>query len=292
MYESASRWLRDNAKYPFFLFFHTFEIHPPYDYDSFVPDSLKHITEEREYHHNVITDMARYDSGIKYVDRYMGRLVALLDSLQQLDNTYIVLTSDHGIGFSEHLDQYAGDPMHQHGQTLHREEVAVPLIIRGAGIPAGRRVQSVVRTIDIAPTLVKLCGLPVPTGFLGDNLLDLWTGEENLSRMAYSESVVSEAPERKSLVRWPFHYIFIPAYEQVREKLIAGESERRLYRMNVDPDEQDDVAADEPDIVDTLHKQVLKRIQQEQTAQVPRSMVTGVNEETLRKLRAMGYINY
>jgi arylsulfatase A-like enzyme len=78
----------------------------------------------------------------------------VLDYLRQyerLDNTIVVVTSDHGEGLGDH-DWWT------HG-ILYQEQIHAPLIIRGPSAPAGRRIDLLVRSIDIMPTVLDLAGV-------------------------------------------------------------------------------------------------------------------------------------
>ena len=78
----------------------------------------------------------------------------------------VALTSDHGEGFDA-----ARGRVH-HGERLHDDLLRVPLLLAAPGLLAsGRRVDSQVRTIDVMPTLLELCGLAVPDGLSGRSLL-------------------------------------------------------------------------------------------------------------------------
>jgi arylsulfatase A-like enzyme len=95
-----------------------------------------------------------YDSEIAYWDERFGLLMDVLKKRGLLDDTIIVVTSDHGEEFLEH-------GMFRHGQSLHAELLHVPLIFLNTGRPAERRAE-LIGLIDVAPTLVALAGLEAP----------------------------------------------------------------------------------------------------------------------------------
>lgn len=92
-----------------------------------------------------------YDACIRYVDDEVGRVVKELKRLNVYDNTLIVLSTDHGEAFFEH--GYRG-----HGFTMYEEEARIPLIIRGPGVPQGKRVSALASMVDIMPSLVEYAG--------------------------------------------------------------------------------------------------------------------------------------
>ncbi len=100
--------------------------------------------------------IANYDSCIHEVDAAIGRIIDRLDQSGELDNTLVIITSDHGEEFFEH-------GAWGHGHSLHRELVHVPLIMRSPRhFPAGIRVPSQVRSVDIMPSILATCGLKTP----------------------------------------------------------------------------------------------------------------------------------
>ncbi len=83
------------------------------------------------------------------IDDQIGRILAVLAELGQIENTIIVFTSDHGDYMGAHRLMLKGIPAFE-------EAYRVPLILSGPGIPAGRQVGQIVSLLDLAPTLVQL----------------------------------------------------------------------------------------------------------------------------------------
>src|SRR5690606_27537973 len=105
----------------------------------------------------------RYDDSIRFVD---DQLKLLFDGLKEdgfLDNTIIIITSDHGESFLEH-----GRIGHQ--ESLYKELLMVPLIISGPGIKA-QRIPDAVNLVDLFPTVLDLLGLPPSRQPEGHSLL-------------------------------------------------------------------------------------------------------------------------
>jgi arylsulfatase A-like enzyme len=107
---------------------------------------------------------------IRGVDFSLGRIIATLDSLHILDKTVIVLSSDNGFFFGEH------------GLTTERrlpyeESIRNPLLMRyPPKIPAAARPNGLSLTVDLAPTLLQLAGVPISASILGRSLVPLLTG--------------------------------------------------------------------------------------------------------------------
>ncbi len=107
-----------------------------------------------------------YDGAVEHVDGCYAALTAGLTELGVADSTAIVFTSDHGEGLGERGGRVG------HAYSLHDELVAVPLVVLGGGLPAGR-VDTVTSSVDIAPTVLDLLGLPADPRMQGATLLPL-----------------------------------------------------------------------------------------------------------------------
>lgn len=90
----------------------------------------------------------------------VNRTIARLDELDILDNTYIIYTSDNGFHISQHR-------LTPGKRCPYEEDVNVPLIIRGPGVPKGKAVDFVTSHTDIAPTIVNWAGAKGPGDFDG-----------------------------------------------------------------------------------------------------------------------------
>lgn len=184
----ARAFLERSQGSPWFLFLHSFEVHAPYEADAGVVAEIlaRHPggfegggPEPHHYYRRAAEDpelrdrMAAllselYDANVRSADR---RLAAFLEELRAdglLDDTIVVVTSDHGEEFGEHGN-------FGHADTLYTEQVHVPLILR---FPDGRRAGEVdprpVSHLDLAPTILDACGLGERlrrTTFLGASLL-------------------------------------------------------------------------------------------------------------------------
>ena len=109
-----------------------------------------------------------YDGEIAYADASVGTLIAHLQQTGRLQDTIIVVTSDHGEAFGEH-------GVFTHGQSLFEEELHVPLVLylpssAGTGFDSGR-VPAPVDLTDVVPTLLDAVGLQPRTPVHGESLL-------------------------------------------------------------------------------------------------------------------------
>lgn len=106
--------------------------------------------------------------GMKVVDNMVGRIINTLKDRGDLDNTYVVFTSDNGYLLGEHREETK--------YKQYREAQEVPFIIRGPGIPHGQKVGTLLGNIDIAPTYVDIAHANMRTDIDGDSMLPLLTG--------------------------------------------------------------------------------------------------------------------
>ena len=165
----------------FFAFVHFWDVHydydPPAEFDLFDPDYTGDVDgreiqdlvagrlpdRERDIQHVE----ALYDGEILYTDANVAKLLDALDAAGRLDNTLVVFVSDHG-------DEFADHGRFGHNKTLYEEVIHVPLILRYPGlIPAATRNDTLVSLVDLAPTILDLCGLAADPTHWGRSLTPL-----------------------------------------------------------------------------------------------------------------------
>ena len=113
-----------------------------------------------------------YDDRIYYLDRQLGALVDELERRGVLDDTLVIVASDHG----EHLGDHV---LFFHGCSLYRQLVGVPLVmVDPKGGPAGRVVAEPVSLRDIPATVIDMLGLAGATPFPGRSLARFWAGRQ------------------------------------------------------------------------------------------------------------------
>jgi uncharacterized sulfatase len=120
---------------------------------------------------------------VEMIDTAMGNIMKLLKDLSLIENTVIIFTSDHGELLGDHGLWMKG-PFH------YEELINVPLILQWKGtIPASFQ-SSVVSLVDIAPTLLSLCGIDVPKYMNGKSLQELlYQKKDYVRQYAIVESV-------------------------------------------------------------------------------------------------------
>lgn len=218
----VARWLESRPDAPFFLFLHLFDVHSdanclpyeaPGEYEGrFISDPRLDFTgchpsglcasellmayatgdlDGRPSPSEIQRMIDLYDGGIAYTDAEVGRLLELLDRHGLREDTVIAITSDHGEAFWEH-----GVPLHR---DLHRENLHVPLILEGPGVPASRS-GTVVQNLDVGPTLLELAGLGPRTR----SLLRVLHGAEDAGSAfsASREQLAWTTSKEKLLATW------------------------------------------------------------------------------------------
>ncbi|MCK8488744.1 sulfatase-like hydrolase/transferase [Paenibacillus sp. MBLB2552] len=120
--------------------------------------------------------VAVYYGMISLMDKYIGRILDKLDALGLAENTLVVFTTDHGHFFGQHGLQAKGG--------FHYEDlIKLPFIVRYPGqVPAGRYSDALQSLVDLAPTFLSFCGLPIPRTMTGVDQKDVWLGRQDQAR--------------------------------------------------------------------------------------------------------------
>ena len=127
-------------------------------------------------------EIAHYYANVTSLDAQMGRLMESLDRLGIADDTIVCFSSDHGDHLSSHgygkpMDEWMHYTMRASKSTPYEESVHIPFIMRyPRRVRAGRRTQVMFSSVDVMPTLLALCGVGIPDGMQGHNLVHVATG--------------------------------------------------------------------------------------------------------------------
>ncbi|WP_373634804.1 sulfatase [Yoonia sp. SS1-5] len=156
--------------------------HRPWWHRAFVEDRAKPIKQGSEHNaggvdwgqkgdltEQALRDItAIYFGMISAVDHQVGRILDALKAKGELDNTYIIFTSDHGEWLGDH-------GLLLKGPMMYDGLLRVPCLAMGPGIPAGKVVQDPINTIDILATAADLCAIAAPATH-GQSWRGLWQG--------------------------------------------------------------------------------------------------------------------
>jgi arylsulfatase A-like enzyme len=240
--DGAVAWLEEVRDRPFFLFFHNWATHMPYDI--LHSERKDWLAAKREVISGIQSDSASALEGTreayrKAVERQSEVLVAsLLEWLESRglrDDTVLAFLSDHGESWGERFadKEDVQGVYHMHGATLHDEIVQVPLVLSAPGRLDPAVVHSQVRSVDLAPTLLDLAGV-APIDADGESLLPLVEGGEEGDRPAILTGTNMGALTSLALRLPPWKLV-----------LDAETGEEAAFRLDVDPRELDPRPADE-----------------------------------------------
>lgn len=118
---------------------------------------------------DVREDLAVYYAVISHMDEQVGRILAALKASGRQDNTIVIFTSDQGLAMGSH--GLRGK------QNMYEHTVGVPMILRGPGVPRGRRFGAQVYLRDVYPTACELAGAAIPESVEGRSFVPVLRGE-------------------------------------------------------------------------------------------------------------------
>ncbi|MCX5796290.1 MAG: sulfatase [Elusimicrobia bacterium] len=279
--EKAIAWLRTNSKKRFFLYLNYTDAHNPYTpprpYDKlfsrggvderfkklpgnilfyFHDDFPREIVDEavsrlpsylKKHPRALEYVISQYDGEIKYVDDQIGVLLDEMKGLRLLDDTLIIVTSDHADEFLEHGELF-------HGNHLYDETMHVPFIVRLPGIiPKNKLIDKVVRSIDIMPTILDILDIHPGITIQGISLMPLVNHDVDLNLNAYSEtkrhppSAMQRGDIAIRTARWKFISTRDPK---------ADTYGYELYDVKSDPKESINLVEREPEVARELKKEL------------------------------------
>ena len=337
-------WLEAHRDVPFFVFLHVFDPHAPYEpyppYDTLWGNAARkkereiHIDKAKEFitgseaadrnlkgmlyrkeleqagiDPDYFTSLNKdwYDGSIRAMDTEIGRIFQRLEELGLDEKTLVIFSSDHG---EEFLDHGRTD----HGTTVYSEQTHVPLIIRWPGaVPNGADVFETVRTIDLMPTILQLCRLPLPEGMQGQSLLPLldaashtsgesmatsdrnaalstgqWRNEPAVSEHLLSERMKKEHPQTRES-----YAIVLDGWKLIHNiQPIEGHPEYELYDHRKDPLDKANMADKHPQIVERLTEELKAWKEKAGAARLTHDaeFEKTLTEEQLQHLRSLGYV--
>jgi arylsulfatase A-like enzyme len=225
-----------------------------------------------------------YKAEVESIDERVGFILDTLRRSNQLENTTIVFTTDHGEQFGEHGEWGHG----AWGKDCHYFDslVKIPLVVSGPGLPGGERRRSPVSLVDLMPTLKDLFGIDYPSTMQGRSFAPLLFRDDEHHRPVYFTDI------RK--------HDHVDALREGGFKLIAvGQDEVELYDLSSDPNETTNVAGDHPDLARRLHERIKAQRQENAERKAMNTAEEGDStfvrsDEELRKrikaLKALGYV--
>ncbi len=218
-----------------------------------------------------------YDGEIAYLDQEVGRLLRWIEESGAVERTIVAVVADHGEGLDEH-----GEP--EHGVFLYETTLHVPMLLAGPGIPVGTTVETPVSTLDLAPTLLDLVGLPIFPASQGQSLTPLLSGEPMPAQPA---TLFMESEFGEILYGWsPLVGIRVGEWKYIHAPI------PELFHLGGDPGETNNLAESHADVRADLLAQ-LERVLGEMPAPIedPRSPPAPMDAADRRRLAALGYLS-
>ena len=169
------------------------------------------------------------------VDDSVGRIVAAIDELGQLDNTIVVVTSDHGFWYGEH-------GLSNERRLSYEEALRIPMMIRYPDrVSAGLRPTQMVLSIDIAPTMLELAGVTPPDNLQGMSLAPILDGGNPEWRSSFLVEYYSDTVFER-IFKMGYKAVRTDRYKYIQYVDLAGMNE--LYDLSADPYELRNVIND------------------------------------------------
>jgi len=277
---------------PFFLFVNYMDAHDPYlprpPFDTIFPGKSRALKRDRylAMARDVITRrrtmsvqelehcLSQYDGAIRSMDHEIGRLIGRLKELKLYENTTIVITSDHGEAFGE-------GGFVNHRQSLHQDQVHIPLVIKYPGVDQTVTDNRLVSLVDVFPTILASAGVAIPEGLHGQSVLSPQGG--------FDHPIFAEAYVDLILARLrPSHPARQFAIFRDNMKLVSNSNgKHELYDLSQDPSEQQNLYS--------TNVQTAKNLQTDLNHwldSIPMAVQakTEMDVRTLERLKALGYI--
>jgi arylsulfatase A-like enzyme len=252
-------WLSHVDERPFFAFLNYFDAHETYlpppqfamKFGPGEPRSNQQVTQElrrslrNDWHkrppEEIQAEVDVYDGAISYIDDELGRLLDGLRSRGLLDNTIVIVTSDHGEQFGEH-------GLFLHSNSLYHPLLHVPLLISYPGrVPSGQRVDGRASLRDIPATIVELIGAAGDQVFPGASLSRYWSAPNAHAGDAGGATVLSEVKHSYWAEKWQpasrgdMHSLMNDRHHYIRN----GDGREELYAIRTDPTEEHDLSGSE-----------------------------------------------
>lgn len=282
-------WLEKNDDRDYVLYLHYWNTHLPYftrysadGYFAGLHDIVALLNSGRPADVAKVQRLYRH-SIERASEEFVYAVAEKLDKLGSLKDANLVITADHGESFGDREGPDGKvDVFGMHGRHLYEEVVHVPLVMKGPGLPAGRTVDDLTRSIDVLPTLLALNGWrpdPGARAMDGRDLLGGGPASEDLYLMTtyldrFDDDVISEPFEKYGYLKdgW---------------KLIHDRDAKtfELYDLGADPDERNDRAAAEPDRLAAMKAGLAAEIDLDQTR------TADEEAEIARRMKDLGYFS-
>jgi arylsulfatase A-like enzyme len=233
----------------------------------------------------------RYDAEIAHNDRSIELLIGKLKETGMLDDTVVVIASDHGEEFWEH-------GFGAHGHSLYSELIRAALLIWNPRRAPARRIREPVQLIDIMPTLLELADARIPEGLQGQSLTPLLKGRPFTRRETVMSSklalpqarpgggVAENLTDSFARIERGWKMIYRPQADRARLK------EVELFDRASDAGDRADVSAQRRDVAERMRSEAIQWLvaQKQLRMQLGPGGKSTIDTQTLERLRSLGYV--
>jgi len=266
--ENATDWVGKklpNIPQPFLGYFHFLPPHGPYNtplefigrfgHDGYKPINkpVDVFSENRSYA-DLLERRIEYDEYLLYVDREFGRLFNYLETAGLMENTWLVLTSDHGEMFERGISGHSTN-------ALYQPVIRIPLLIFEPGRKTSMDIYTRTSAVDVLPTLAHLTGHQIPDWTEGVLLPPYAPTSPDPNRSIYvveanrNDGSIPLTRASTVIVRGGYKLLYYFGYkEREIDELI------RLFNIETDPEELIDLYASQKDIADELLKELKSKL--------------------------------
>jgi arylsulfatase A-like enzyme len=308
--QGLEAWLEErDPQRPFFAFLNYMEAHWPllpqerfrrqvmdpgtmresYEVDHSWLSMWKYVFGFQEYSARQLEVIsATYDACIAELDVLFYDLMQSLEARGLLENTIIIVTSDHG----EHLGEHR---LMDHQFSLYEPLIRVPLLVRAPGrLEPGREARPVMN-YDLFPTLLELCGVAQPEG-LQSQAVSLLAPLEHRQRFAEYPSTMRTPIEKMSQLYsgWdpsPWQRRLRVLVEEPYKYIVGSDGRQELYDIAGDPAELRDLMSSQPEIARRMAAALndyLRKLRLHAGGKAPSKQMTPIEREVMRSL---GYVD-
>ncbi len=257
-------WLEKRRSEKFFAWVHLYDPHTPYE----PPPPY-----DKEY------EGRPYLGEIAFADSQIGRLWAFLEANGLADKTFLVFAGDHGESLGQHRES-------AHGFFVYQEAIHVPLIfVTPFAKLQGKVSARPTNLADILPTVLEMCGRPIPAEVQGRSLVPEFfdpmraATKQATGTLTYSETYYP---------RFHFGWSDLRSVQNDRYQLVIA-TDMELYDLKEDPGELHNLIDSRPAVVRSLRIQADELLAGYKRGAL-QSDIRKVDEETREKLAALGYL--
>jgi len=255
----ANDWIKRHASQRFFSWIHLYDPHDPYE----PPGSYAVRYAERPY-----------DGEVAWSDELVGRVIATLRDAGVIGETLVIVTSDHGEGLGEHGEDV-------HGYFVYETTLHVPLIMNGPGVKPGTKIDPVVRSVDLFPTILEMAGVAGAPATSGRSVAAALRGTRLDDEPSFAESLVPLVhygwSDLRTVRDGRWKYILAPKAE--------------LFDLDRDPGELTNLVEAEPARARAMRAGLEQRLRTEQTTARSDAAAAAIPPEMLERLGALGYVS-